>query len=109
VVSFLLITFFRISYRKINCEKEKISLQLFDPPRTPNSANTRNPVQTIELDTVIGEAHINTIQNLLLGGFCIILTSFGIRIGEGMVCGRETTEQVGFVCLSHQETSGKII
>ena len=31
------------------------------------------------------EARINAVRNLLLGDFCIVLTTSGIRIGEGML------------------------
>ena len=36
--------------------------------------------------SIIGEAHVNAVRNLLLGDFCIVLTNFGFRIGEGMPC-----------------------
>ena len=34
--------------------------------------------------SIIGEARVDAVQNLLLSDFCIVLTNFGIGIGEGM-------------------------
>ena len=59
---------------------------------------------------IIGEDHVNAVQNLLLSNFCIVLTNFGIRIGEGMPCTIPTNfvaYHVMSVIALYTKTSGK--